>query len=213
MCSVECFRVSRSGWNSAFPSSKWNPSSTICSILCVTKRYSMMLPIASSFYLLPRTHWSKQRTSHATQSLSRLFVRYPTVFTRLLPYVLQLESILDQALMIGDKVIDSYQRVLSVFCTTLVVDLGKSRMHDETDYSVRWKSRSIDCPNGTRTKSTISNDVAQILLPGHGKETVPSNLVRYQFSLVVRNVPIWKDSIPSTRHAPNWHLAFGMHCR
>lgn len=32
------------------------------------------------------------------------FVRYPTVFTRLLPYVLQLETILDQALMVGDKV-------------------------------------------------------------------------------------------------------------
>ena len=173
MCLVECFRVSRNGWNSAFPSSKWNPSSTICSIPCVTNRYSMMRPIALSFYLLRRMHWSKKRTSHASESLSRLLVRYPTVFTRLLPYVLQLESILDQALMIGDKVIDLHRRVLSVFCTTPVVDLGKSRVYDETDYSVRWKSRSIDCPDGTRTKSTISNNVAQILLSGHGKETVP----------------------------------------
>ncbi|CAF0734212.1 unnamed protein product [Adineta ricciae] len=30
-------------------------------------------------------------------------LKYPTVFTRLLPYVLQLETILDQALMVGDK--------------------------------------------------------------------------------------------------------------
>ncbi|CAF4950618.1 unnamed protein product, partial [Rotaria magnacalcarata] len=30
-------------------------------------------------------------------------MRYPAIFSRLLPYVLQLESILDQSLMIGDK--------------------------------------------------------------------------------------------------------------
>lgn len=48
------------------------------------------------------------------QSIRLILLRYPTVFSRLLPYILQLESILDQALISGDKV----KRFVFVFLFT-----------------------------------------------------------------------------------------------
>ena len=59
-------------------------------------------------------------------------IRYPTTFSRLLPYVLQLENILDQALIIGDKVGNVAQKK----CCEEFRYLGKSRMHYEINYTI-----------------------------------------------------------------------------
>ena len=130
---------------------------------------STMRRIVSSHFLRRRTRSSEGKIC-ARKADPNVRRRYPTVFSRLLPYILQLESILDQALISGDKV-KSFLFVLNESngfrCSP---PSGQSRMHHEIDHAVRRKFCSTDYSLSHRTTSTIANAVAPVLLSSDGKK-------------------------------------------